>query len=53
MSVKIKISATTERERTESLCELKALIRREKLLLKVKKDTEKGRYLAYIESRKE
>lgn len=51
MSIKIKISATTERERSNTLHELKPIIRRENLLLKVKKDTEKGRYLAYIESR--
>lgn len=50
MSINIKVSATTEREQIEVLHELRALIRREKLSLKVKKDAEKHRYLAYIES---
>lgn len=53
MSIKIKISTTTEAERAGTLEALKAVIRRENLLIKVKKDAVKGRYLAYAESRKE
>lgn len=52
MSIKIKITATTEEERARVVKELKPLARRENLLLKLKKNTETGRYLAYIESRK-
>ncbi len=52
MSIKIKISSTTEAGRTEALNALKAVIKRHNMLLKVKKEAETGRYMAYVESRK-